>query len=64
MRVSPEDNDSRVHLAALLIDNDRESDGLSELEHVLSEVPDHADATRVLKQLEMLIAANEARGTV
>ncbi len=63
MLVSPEDNDSRVHLAALLINNGRESDGLSELEHVLSEVPDHADATRVLKQLEMLIAANEARGT-
>ncbi len=57
--LSPEDNDTRVHLAALLIDNGRESDGLAELEHVLAEVPDHENATRVLRQLETLVAANE-----
>jgi tetratricopeptide (TPR) repeat protein len=64
LAVLPEDNDSRVHLAALLIDNGRENDGLTQLEHVLSEVPDHADAARVLRQLEMLVATNEARGNV
>ncbi|HAA73711.1 TPA: hypothetical protein DCE37_01145, partial [Candidatus Latescibacteria bacterium] len=59
LTVSPEDNDTRVHLAALLIDNERENDGLAELERVLSEAPEHADAIRVLRQLEMLVAANE-----
>ena len=59
MTVSPEDNDSRVHLAALRIDDGRENDGLTELGHVLSEVPDHEDATRVLHQLEMLIAGQQ-----
>ena len=59
LTVSPEDHDTRVHLAALLIDNERENDGLAELERVLSEAPEHADAIRVLRQLEMLVAANE-----
>ena len=59
LTVSPEDNDARVHLAALLIDNERENDGLAELERVLSEAPKHADAIRVLRQLEMLVATNE-----
>ncbi|MEE2754363.1 MAG: glycosyltransferase [Candidatus Latescibacterota bacterium] len=64
LAVMPEDNDSRVHLAALLIDHGRENDGLTHLEHVLSEVPDHADAARVLRQLEMLVATNETQGNV
>ncbi len=61
LTVSPEDNDTRAHLAALLIDNGRESDGLAELERVLGEDPGHTDATRVLRQLETLVASNEGQ---
>lgn len=59
LSVSPEDNDTRVHLAALLIDTGHESEGLEQLEHVLGEDPEHEDAARVLRQLEVLVAANE-----
>ena len=60
LTISPEDNNTRVHLAALLIDTGRESEGLEELEHVLGEDPEHEDATRVLRQLEQLVAANDS----
>lgn len=59
LTLSPEDNDTRVHLAALLIDNERENEGVAELERVLTEDPEHEDAIRVLRQLEVLVAAND-----
>jgi GT2 family glycosyltransferase/2-polyprenyl-3-methyl-5-hydroxy-6-metoxy-1,4-benzoquinol methylase/Flp pilus assembly protein TadD/spore maturation protein CgeB len=59
LTVSPEDNNTRVHLAALLIDAGHETEGLEALEHVLGEDPEHEDAARVLRQLEVLVAANE-----
>lgn len=55
----PEDLNARVHLAVLLLENEAEADGLSELEAVLEAEPDHEEALKVVSRLRDAIDGEE-----
>ena len=55
LTLEPENNDARVHLAVLLFDTGETEQGIHQLEWVMAREPEHADALRVVGELQSLL---------
>ena len=62
LTLSPNDLHAKTYLAVLLLENGAEQDGVTQIEEVLSVDPDHAEALRVLGELQSAVDAGELDG--
>jgi predicted Zn-dependent protease len=62
LTISPDDLHAKVCVAVLLLENEREDEGIAQLEQVLEIDPEHSEALRVVAELQA--AVDEAEGDV
>jgi Flp pilus assembly protein TadD len=62
LTLSPNDLYAKTYLAVLLLENGKEQDGVTQLEEVLSADPEHAEALRVLGDLQAAVDEADTDG--